>query len=306
MARLTRQVLKLLGSLGNSTSFAQFGSYKGGSYTSTKDVATIQALGAWLTGLQDSLYGANNLPILEEFNGLFYVMAYQLVYGFQEGIPEYDSTFTYYIGSIVKKTGTSELYGSLTNGNVGNALPSQTDNANWHYINPTSNEPVGAVSDFAGSSLPAGWFLCDGSAVSRTTYSALYAVIGTTYGIGDGSLTFNLPDCRGRVTVGAGTGAGLTARALAATFGEENHLVSSGEMASHTHTINDPSHKHGGYYFQVALGGEPTSDPYSPVTPAGNLRTTTATTGITISNSGGGGVHNNIQPAIVLNKIIKY
>ena len=54
---------------------------------------------------------------------------------------------------------------------------------------------------YAGSTAPSGWFICDGSAISRTTYSDLYTVIGTTYGSGDGATTYNLPDCRGRVVV---------------------------------------------------------------------------------------------------------
>lgn len=66
--------------------------------------------------------------------------------------------------------------------------------------------PPGVVANYAGSSAPAGWLMCDGSAVSRSTYAALFAAISTTWGAGDGSTTFNLPDPRGRVSVGAGTG----------------------------------------------------------------------------------------------------
>ncbi len=66
--------------------------------------------------------------------------------------------------------------------------------------------PVGGQIPYAGSSAPTGWLLCDGSAVSRSTYAALFAIAGTAYGVGDGSTTFNLPDKRGRVSVGAGTG----------------------------------------------------------------------------------------------------
>jgi microcystin-dependent protein len=66
--------------------------------------------------------------------------------------------------------------------------------------------PAGIVSPYAGSSAPTGWLLCDGSAVSRSTYSALFSVTSTTYGVGDGSTTFNLPDLRSRIPVGAGTG----------------------------------------------------------------------------------------------------
>jgi len=62
--------------------------------------------------------------------------------------------------------------------------------------------PIGAITELAGGVVPGGWFVCDGSAVSRTTYSDLYSVIGTTFGTGDGSTTFNVPDLRARVTVG--------------------------------------------------------------------------------------------------------
>lgn len=77
---------------------------------------------------------------------------------------------------------------------------------------PTSSEKsmislmTGIIFDYAGSSIPSGWLDCDGSAVSRTTYAALFTAIGTTWGVGNGSTTFNLPDLRGRYTVGAGTG----------------------------------------------------------------------------------------------------
>lgn len=80
---------------------------------------------------------------------------------------------------------------------------------------------TGSLVPFAGATPPSGYLLCDGSAVSRTTYAALFAVIGTDWGPGDGSTTFNVPDLRGRVAVGAGTGSGLTPRSLADTGGSE-------------------------------------------------------------------------------------
>ncbi len=63
--------------------------------------------------------------------------------------------------------------------------------------------PVGCVIPFAGAAAPTGWLLCQGQAISRTTYAQLFSVIGTTYGSGDGKTTFNLPDMRGRVAVGS-------------------------------------------------------------------------------------------------------
>ena len=73
--------------------------------------------------------------------------------------------------------------------------------------------PPGMLAPYAGKTAPEGWLLCDGSAVSRTAYAALFAVIGTTYGAGNGSTTFTLPDLRGRVAAGANASNALASRA---------------------------------------------------------------------------------------------
>lgn len=96
---------------------------------------------------------------------------------------------------------------------------------------------AGIVQMFAGITPPIGWLECDGSAVSRETYATLFAVIGTTWGVGDGSTTFNLPDLRGRAPIGAGTGSGLSARTLGNKVGTENAVI-----PYHTHAI--PNHVH--------------------------------------------------------------
>jgi microcystin-dependent protein len=104
--------------------------------------------------------------------------------------------------------------------------------------------PTGSVLDFAGSTAPTGFLLCQGQTVSRTTYPALYAVIGTTWGAGDGSTTFGLPDLQGRTRIGAGQGTGLTNRALAGTGGEEAHTLLTTELAAHNHTASQGNHTH--------------------------------------------------------------
>jgi microcystin-dependent protein len=104
--------------------------------------------------------------------------------------------------------------------------------------------PAGVMMEYGGATAPPGWLLCDGSAISRTIFAALYAVIGTTYGAGDGSVTFNLPDARGRTMIGAGQGTGLSSRTLGAKGGEESHVLSMPELAAHTHTVNDLGHTH--------------------------------------------------------------
>ncbi len=102
--------------------------------------------------------------------------------------------------------------------------------------------PPGGITAYAGAAAPNGWLLCDGSLVSRTTYSALFTAIGTLYGAGDGSTTFALPDLVGRVPVGVGTGdaADATAKTIAEKDGAETHLLTADEsgLPAHTHAIS--------------------------------------------------------------------
>lgn len=131
MTKLVRVTNKVFASSAASNEIGQFGSVIAGSKLETADVATIQALTAWLTGCSEALVSGNRYISLQEFNGFGKVITYQQAYQAQEGIAEYDSATTYYIGSIVKKTGTFELYGSLTDDNTGNALSSAS---NWKLL----------------------------------------------------------------------------------------------------------------------------------------------------------------------------
>jgi microcystin-dependent protein len=148
--------------------------------------------------------------------------------------------------------------------------------------------PTGSLLDYAGSSAPSSaWLICDGSAVSRTTYANLFAVCSTTYGAGDGSTTFNLPNVKGRSTLGVGDSgtAGHTNHLLGGAGGEETHLLSISEIPSHTHTI--PS-------VQTIGTSGPTS--YTGTTGSGQN---------TGSTGGGAGGHNTMHPYLTVNKIIK-
>ncbi len=134
MAKKPRIAFIPFGQDGPTDDFAVFGSKKEGSPTKTKDIALIQGDAPWVQGLKDAILASNRAAYLEDVNSVFLVMGYMLGYLFQEGVPEWDPSTEYDIGSVVKGPGTSELYASLTNGNQGNALPSMVDNTDWQYI----------------------------------------------------------------------------------------------------------------------------------------------------------------------------
>ena len=153
--------------------------------------------------------------------------------------------------------------------------------------------PPGTVESFAGSVAPNGWLLCNGQTVSRTTYISLFTAIGTIYGAGDGVTTFTLPDMRGRVSVAAGAGPGLTNRILGGTDGEEKHTLTINEMPSHTHDYVDT----------FRTGNQNADNAFNTETAANETTTNQAKT---TAATGNGVAHNVMQPFIVLNHIIKY
>jgi microcystin-dependent protein len=136
--------------------------------------------------------------------------------------------------------------------------------------------------------------LCDGSAISRVAYATLFATIGVAWGAGDGSTTFNLPDLRGRVAVGASPGSLTgrpTARTIASNGGEESHTLTVPELPSHGHSYQATTT---GSYTNISSSASGTSV-------VGSLYASAQPTG----NTGGGGAHNNMQPFAVLNYLIK-
>jgi len=152
----------------------------------------------------------------------------------------------------------------------------------------TAAVPVGAIIDFATATLQTDYLACNGAAISRTTYSGLFAVIGTTWGSGDGSTTFNVP-VSGRLTrVGSGgSGTGTLGNAVGNTGGSETHALTSGENGPHTHTF--PLYGTISNSQNNVMGGQSSS--YA-----------THTT----SSSGSGTPHNNMQPSMVVSMQIKY
>jgi microcystin-dependent protein len=139
--------------------------------------------------------------------------------------------------------GSSQTDGfyQIAAGNIGLALGGALF-ASW---GPTANGAiqVGTVLQFAGATRPAGWLFCLGQAVSRTTYASLFTALGTTYGSGDGSTTFNVPDCRGRTAYGLDNGAAritvaggnMDGTVLGNTGGQQNVTLTVSQIPAHTH-----------------------------------------------------------------------
>jgi microcystin-dependent protein len=149
--------------------------------------------------------------------------------------------------------------------------------------------PIGVVWDYAGATAPTGWAICDGSALSRTTEAPLFAVLGTTYGVGDGSTTFNIPNTKGRVVVGKDAGDGQF-DTLGETGGAKTHTLVTGEMPVHTHP----------QVVTAAIGGSGVRTDYDT-----DAASTAFDQGVSTLGAGGGGAHNNLQPYIVMNQIIR-
>lgn len=151
----------------------------------------------------------------------------------------------------------------------------------------------GFINMHAGAAAPDGWKLCDGSAISRTDFQGLFTVIGTTYGVGDGSTTFNLPDLRGRSPVGLGTNVAVNALGANDGVAVGNRRGTAHRHTAHGHTINDPGHVTTVHAQSISSSGGATifgphgvggsNDDIFATPPAG-----ADTTGITINTNDGG------------------
>ena len=206
------------------------------------------------------------------------------------------------LGAIALKVNGADPLDGFISANA--RLLVQYDGTNFNILSCSNNVlqvPVASVQMYCGAAAPTGWLLCDGTAVSRTTYSALFGILSTTYGAGDASTTFNVPDMRGRVPVGVGTGAGggaagtgaptggdaLTAVARAGWKGAETHVLTTTEMPAHTHNLTT--------YNTNANGTN---------NPCGSNNTANPGT-VATASAGSDGAHNNIQPQMGINFIIK-
>jgi microcystin-dependent protein len=162
-----------------------------------------------------------------------------------------------------------------------------------------TQEPyIGEIRMFAGNFAPRGWALCDGQLLPISQYTALFSILGTTYG-GDGRTTFALPDLRGRTPIHAGHGPGLSSRALGQQGGEENHTLTLSEIPPHAHSLRGDS--------RVASTDSPSNA--APARNAGGIPSYGDSLDVTmngnaIQSTGGGLPHNTMQPYLTVNFII--
>ena len=245
MAKLTRVTGKVFGGDATATvgGIGQFGSAAIGTPNPTTDVATIQALQAYSNGWGSAVVTSRNFPPIEEVTGVLKTISYQACYTLQEGIPEYDIGTEYSNTSIVKSISGTQLvlYVSLQNGNIGHSL---TDTDWWAQVTFVGSSPIGSpqITFNFNAVLPDNCIWLEGQAISRTTYSTLFGIYGTTYGAGDGSTTFNLPDCRNRVLWGSNSAGYISAglpniKGTIGTSGVWNYAAS----ATGAFTVSQPS-----------------------------------------------------------------
>ncbi len=207
--------------------------------------------------------------------------------------------------------------------------------ADWNETNTTAydyikNKPVpfmvppGVVTQFGGATAPSGYLLCDGTAYSRTTYANLFAAIGSTFGAGDGSTTFAVPNLTGKVAIGLlPNDANLGT--LGQTGGSVSTVLSTSNLPSHTHTITDPGHNHaltdpahshvtlyppsktastGSVAYQQPVNVTGSTSITSNASTTG-ITLAAASTGITLGMTGGSTPVVTLPPYLVVNYIIK-
>lgn len=186
------------------------------------------------------------------------------------------------------------------------AAPTATVGTNTTQLATTAfvvanTSPTGHMLMWPTSTAPSGFLMCAGTAVSRSTYAALFAVIGTLYGVGDGSTTFNLPNFNNRVPIGAGD-----LYTAAQTIGSKDAVV-----VSHTHTatstVTDPGHSH--TYTSRAQTFAVTGSTIQAWEGTSSPSTSTSTTGVTVAttnaSTGSSGTDANLQPSLGVFFIIK-
>ena len=188
----------------------------------------------------------------------------------------------------------------------GQVLTASGGTAAW--ADASAAPPPGSGMPFFGSVVPDGWLLCNGAEVNRTTYAALFAAIGTTYGVGNGNTTFQLPDLRGRFLLGLDNMGGTSADRVTAA----DTLNVSGGAETHTLTEADlPAHRHSVFFSDATVvssnaGSRQFHELTSPAAiPDKFQRNGASYPGHPMGLTGAGQAHNNMPPYLSINYIIK-
>ncbi len=359
MSRLLRYTQKLFGSTANPTEIGKFGSLAAGSPAYATNPDQIQELANFEGGWKAAVLG-NNSAAIEDRNALDILFARQLAYLFQMGVPEWDSSTEYFLGSVVA-VGLDKFVSTADN-NTGN--DPLTDIVNWQ----NEGFKTGMSMDYSGATAPYGWILASGKTIGKlgsgaterenadtfrlfnmywSDYTdALLPIQDSSGGASTRGATalddweankrMSVPDARGRVVAGkddmggsaasrlTSGGSGVDGATLGASGGAQTHtlitaeipahLHASGTLATgttgstHTHNVNSSiigssshSHSDNNRVSGGVSGGNVLADN------AANTTGSTHTHNITgsVANTGGGGAHQNTQPTLIMNIIIK-
>jgi len=163
------------------------------------------------------------------------------------------------------------------------------DGVEWLFQN-NNGAPIGTIMLYGGDTAPSGFKICDGSAISRTTYADLFNIIGTSFGTGDGTTTFNLPNLQGKVPVGLDSN-DEDFDTLGETGGEKEHTLNVSEIPSHQHSFG--------------IGANAATQANGDRVQAGYRGPYSIDASWSVTTTGGGQPHNIMQPYLVLNYIIK-
>lgn len=242
-------------------------------------------------------------PDREDVNALFKYLGDQIFYTQNGGIPSYNAAYDYIPGRVVLYT-DNKLYKCIQANGASSTVVAPTDSTYWAQIPTGTQIHTGVILPFGGSTVPEGYLLCNGSAISRSTYAQLFEAIGTIYGAGDGSTTFNLPDLRDRFIEGAGTHA-------LGTYLEAGLPSIAGNGIVRCYQSSSPTDNGIAFGFDAYTGAlRAVIEDYGSVPATPPVSTRTGPAGIefdaSLSNSIYGKSATVQPPSLVLNCIIKY